>query len=40
MLNAVNKFQTFLPTENENPRLTVLSNYKQISRIMTNSFLK
>lgn len=40
MLNSVNKFNTFLPSNNENPRLTVLSNFKEISRIMTNSFLK
>lgn len=40
VINDNNDFKTFLPTETEKPRLTVLHNFKEISRIMTNNFLK
>eukprot|EP00347_Sterkiella_histriomuscorum_P014102 403362161 len=39
-LNNGNKFNTFLKNEVEQPRLNVLANFKEISRIMTNNFLK
>lgn len=29
-----------MPSVNERPRLTVLQNFKEISRIMTNTFIK
>lgn len=29
-----------MPNTNEKPRLTVLQNFKEISRIMTNTFMK
>ena len=40
ILNSKNSFNTFLPTDHEQPRLTVLQNFKEISRIMTNNYLK
>ena len=40
VINSANGFATFLHKEDEIPRLSVLENYKQISRIMRNSFLK
>ncbi|CDW77147.1 UNKNOWN [Stylonychia lemnae] len=39
-LNGSNKFQTHLKSEIEQPRLNILHNFKEISRIMTNNFLK
>lgn len=39
-INSSNGFATFLNRQDEIPRLSVLENYKQISRIMRNSFLK
>ena len=29
-----------MPNKDENPRLTVLQNFKEINRIMTNTFIK
>lgn len=39
-INSTNGFETFLKKKDEIPRLSILENYKQISRIMRNSFLK
>lgn len=39
-INSHNGFETFLRKKDEIPRLSILENYKQISRIMRNSFLK
>ena len=39
-INSKNGFETFLKKKDEIPRLSILENYKQISRIMRNSFLK
>jgi len=39
-INSSNGFETFLRKKDEIPRLSILENYKQISRIMRNSFLK
>jgi len=36
----VNQFRTFLNNQEELPRLSILDNYKQIMRIMTNSYVK
>lgn len=36
----VNSFRTFLNNQEELPRLSILDNYKQIMRIMTNSYVK
>jgi len=33
-------YQTFLNDKGELPRLSILDNYKQIMRIMTNSYIK
>jgi hypothetical protein len=33
-------FEKHLKAEEELPRLSILENYKKISRIMTNSFLR
>ena len=38
--NTVNGYGTFLNEKSELPRLSILDNYKQIMRIMTNSFIK
>jgi hypothetical protein len=38
--NSTNKFGTFLNDKGELPRLSILDNYKQIMRIMTNSYIK
>ena len=39
-INSLNAFETFLRNHDEVPRLSVLENYKGISRIMRNNFLK
>ena len=36
----MNGYQTFLNEKGELPRLSILDNYKQIMRIMTNSYIK
>jgi hypothetical protein len=36
----MNSYSTFLGDKGELPRLSILDNYKQIMRIMTNSYLK
>jgi hypothetical protein len=38
--NNNNGFATFLNDKGELPRLSILDNYKQIMRIMTNSYIK
>jgi hypothetical protein len=38
--NSSNAYQTFLNDKSELPRLSILDNYKQIMRIMTNSYMK
>ena len=38
--NSTNGYQTFLNDKSELPRLSILDNYKQIMRIMTNSYMK
>lgn len=38
--NSMNAYQTFLNDKSELPRLSILDNYKQIMRIMTNSYMK
>ena len=38
--NSINGYQTFLNDKAELPRLSILDNYKQIMRIMTNSYMK
>lgn len=35
-----NNYKTFLSDREELPRLSILDNYKQIMRIMTNSYIK
>mgnify|MGYP000070373531 CR=1 FL=1 len=39
-LNSYNNIKQFMPSTNEQPRLTVLQNFKEISRIMTSTFIK
>lgn len=39
-INSYNNIVQFMPTLKERPRLTVLQNFKEISRIMTNTFIK
>lgn len=39
-LNSLNAFDTFLRREAEQPRLSVLKNFKSINRVMRSSFLK
>ena len=39
-VNSQNDYVSFLKKKEEVPRLSILENYKQISRIMRNSFLK
>ena len=39
-INSSNGFDTFLTKNSEIPRLSVLESYKDMSRIMTNSFIK
>jgi hypothetical protein len=39
-INSTNGFETFLKRQDEIPRLSILENYRQISKIMRNSFLK
>ena len=38
--NSMNGYNTFLNEKGELPRLSILDNYKQIMRIMTNSYIK
>ena len=38
--NSTNGYSTFLNEKAELPRLSILDNYKQIMRIMTNSYIK
>jgi hypothetical protein len=38
--NSMNGYSTFLNEKGELPRLSILDNYKQIMRIMTNSYIK
>lgn len=38
--NTMNQYATFLNDKSELPRLSILDNYKQIMRIMTNSYIK
>ena len=38
--NSMNGYNTFLNDKSELPRLSILDNYKQIMRIMTNSYIK
>ena len=38
--NNKNGFATFLNDKGELPRLSILDNYKQIMRIMNNSYIK
>jgi len=38
--NNKNDFALFLNDKSELPRLSILDNYKQIMRIMTNSYIK
>ena len=38
--NSTNGYSTFLNEKGELPRLSILDNYKQIMRIMTNSYIK
>ena len=38
--NQMNGYNTFLNDKSELPRLAILDNYKQIMRIMTNSYIK
>jgi hypothetical protein len=38
--NQMNGYNTFLNDKSELPRLSILDNYKQIMRIMTNSYIK
>ena len=38
--NNRNAFATFLSEKGELPRLSILDNYKQIMRIMNNSYIK
>ena len=40
MVNAKNDFRTFLNREEERPRLAVLQKFKDINRVMTDTFLK
>lgn len=39
-LNSYNNITQFMPHKAENPRLTVLQNFKEINRIMTSTFIK
>jgi hypothetical protein len=39
-INSTNGFETFLRKKDEIPRLSILENYRQISKIMRNSFLR
>jgi hypothetical protein len=39
-LNSTNNFGTFLRLENEQPRLSILNNFKSINRVMRSTFLK
>lgn len=39
-INSYNNIKQNLPTDKEFPRLSVLQNFKEISRIMTSTFLK
>ena len=39
-MNATNGFETFLKQREELPRLSILENYKEINRIMTNCYMK
>lgn len=39
-MNSYNTIKQFMPGTNEQPRLTVLQNFKEISRIMTSTFIK
>ena len=39
-LNSYNNIKQFMPSGSEKPRLTVLQNFKEISRIMTSTFMK
>ena len=38
--NSSNNYHMFLKDKTELPRLSILDNYKQINRIMTNSYIK
>ena len=38
--NSKNQYGTFLNDRSELPRLSILDNYKQIIRIMNNSYIK
>lgn len=38
--NSTNSYGTFLNEKGELPKLSILENYKQITRIMTYSFIK
>ena len=38
--NSMNQYGSFLNDKSELPRLSILDNYKQIMRIMTNSYIK
>ena len=39
-LNSYNNISQFMPGKEENPRLTVLQNFREINRIMTSQFMK
>ena len=39
-LNSYNHLSQYMPGKEENSRLTVLQNFKEINRIMTSNFLK
>jgi hypothetical protein len=39
-MREVHEYKTFLSDQEEMPRLSILDNYKQIMRIMTNSYVK
>ncbi|TNV79232.1 hypothetical protein FGO68_gene6480 [Halteria grandinella] len=39
-INSHNDFETFIPSDKENPRLSILKNFKSINRVMRSSFLK
>ena len=38
--NSINSYKLFLNDKQELPRLSILENYKQIMRIMTNSYVR
>jgi len=39
-LNSYNNINQFMPSKEEKPRMTVLQNFKEINRIVTNTFMK